>query len=214
MKEGVMPFVRIEDLPGGGQRTPSLPKPRWYFQKNLIAHQTHKRFPSVQFRSRLALGFLGAISGDLGRSNRQIHGLIANVAQNALAPSEKVITSWLDRVNTVLIFFTRKVINPSGRFRGRLEKVAAMAVLAQRWVVLYQLALVEMDPAKMATRLLDARHEIFNRAEELKDLAGPHETESQAIQDALNQMRSLHKEQQEWAANRREELDGLLLRLH
>ena len=75
-----------------------------------------------------------------------------------------------------------------------------MAVSAQRWIALYQLALLEPDPSKMASRLLDARHEIFNRAEELRDLPGPHETESQAIQDALNHMRSLHKEQQEWAA--------------
>jgi len=75
-----------------------------------------------------------------------------------------------------------------------------MAVLGQRWFVLYQLALTEMDPDKLAGRLLDARHEIFNRAEELRDLPGPHETESQAIQDALNHLRSLHKEQQEWAA--------------
>jgi hypothetical protein len=78
-----------------------------------------------------------------------------------------------------------------------------MVVQALRWVVLYQLALLEMDPNKMATRLLDARHEIFNRAEELRDLPGPHDTENQAIQEALNNMRSLHKEQQEWAAQAR-----------
>jgi len=78
-----------------------------------------------------------------------------------------------------------------------------MAVQAQRWVVLYQLALLEMDPSTMATRLLDARHEIFNRVEELRDLPGPHDTENQAIQDALNNMRSLHKEQQERAAQAR-----------
>jgi len=56
-----------------------------------------------------------------------------------------------------------------------------LAVLTQRWVVLYRLALLEMDPSKMAARLLDARNEIFNRAEELRDLPGTHETESQAI---------------------------------
>jgi hypothetical protein len=75
-----------------------------------------------------------------------------------------------------------------------------MAVLAQKWVELYQLALLEIDPSKMAAWLLDARNEIFNRAEELRDLPGPHETESQAIQEALTTMRSLHKEQQQWAA--------------
>ena len=85
-----------------------------------------------------------------------------------------------------------------------------MAVQAQRWVVLYQLALLEMDPNKMATRLLAARHEIFNRAEELRDLPGPHDTENQEIQDALNNLRSLHKEQQEWAAQARRSWIGSL----
>jgi hypothetical protein len=47
----------------------------------------------------------------------------------------------------------------------------------------------------------NARHEIFNRVEELRELPGHHDTENQAIQDAVNNMRSLHKEQQEWTAN-------------
>jgi hypothetical protein len=89
-----------------------------------------------------------------------------------------------------------------------------MAAVTPKWVVLYQLALLEQDPEKMAARLLEARHEIFNRVEELRDLPGPHDTENQAIQDAMNHMRSLHKEQQEWAANKRDGLDGLLLTLH
>jgi hypothetical protein len=89
-----------------------------------------------------------------------------------------------------------------------------MAVLAQRWVVLYQLALLELDPNQMATRLFDARHEIFDRVEELRDLPGPHDRENQAIQDALIHMRSLHKEQQAWAANMREGLDRPALGLH
>jgi hypothetical protein len=76
-----------------------------------------------------------------------------------------------------------------------------MAAPEQRWTVLYQLALLEQDPNKMAGRLLDARHEIFNRVEELRELPGHHDTENQAIQDAVNNMRSLHKEQQEWATN-------------
>jgi hypothetical protein len=42
-----------------------------------------------------------------------------------------------------------------------------MAAQEQRWTVLYRLSLLVMDPNKMAGRLLDARHEIFNRDEEL-----------------------------------------------
>jgi hypothetical protein len=76
-----------------------------------------------------------------------------------------------------------------------------MAAQEQKWTALYQLALLEMDPNKLAGRILDARHEIFNRVEELREMPGHHDAENQAIQDAVNNMRSLHKEQQEWAAN-------------
>jgi hypothetical protein len=75
-----------------------------------------------------------------------------------------------------------------------------MGTHERKWVALYQLALVELDPSRMADRLLDARHEIFNRVEELRDLPGTHDVEDQEIQDALRSIRSLHKEQQEWAA--------------
>jgi hypothetical protein len=81
-----------------------------------------------------------------------------------------------------------------------------MAVQSQKWVALYQLALLEQDPSQMATRLLTARHEIFNRVEELRDLPGPHDTENQAIQEALKKMHSLHVDQQVWASNKREGL--------
>jgi hypothetical protein len=52
-----------------------------------------------------------------------------------------------------------------------------MAAQEQRWIVLYRLALLEIDPNKMAGRLIDARHKIFNRVEELRELPGYHDTE-------------------------------------
>jgi hypothetical protein len=87
---------------------------------------------------------------------------------------------------------------PNGLSAGTPAMVAAHA--AERWVALYQLALVELDRGRMPGRLNDARHEIFDRVEELRDLSGSHEVEHQAIQDALANMRSLDKEQQKWAA--------------
>lgn len=85
-----------------------------------------------------------------------------------------------------------------GQSAGTPPTVAAHA--AQRWVALYHLALVELDRGRMSGRLHDARHEMFDRVEELRDLSGSHDVEHQAIQDALANMRSLDKEQQQWAA--------------
>jgi hypothetical protein len=76
-----------------------------------------------------------------------------------------------------------------------------MAVLAQKWLVLYQIALLEPDPTQMATRLLEVQNEIFTRLNELKNLSGPHDTENQAIRDALNNILALHRERRYWAAN-------------
>jgi len=87
---------------------------------------------------------------------------------------------------------------PKGPSAGTPPIRAAHA--AQRWVALYHLALVELDRGRMPGRLHDARHEMFDRVEELRDLSGSHDVEHQAIQDALAGMRSLDKEQQQWAA--------------
>jgi hypothetical protein len=92
-----------------------------------------------------------------------------------------------------------------GQSAGTPPTVAAHA--AQRWVALYELALVEIDRGRMSGRLHDARHEMFDRVEELRDLSGSHDAEHQAIQDALANMRSLDKGQQQWAA-RKEQRTG------
>jgi hypothetical protein len=95
--------------------------------------------------------------------------------------------------------YERQIIAyPKGQSAGTLPIVAAHA--AQRWVALYHLALVELDRGRMPGRLHDARHEMFDRVEELRDLSGSHDVEHQAIQDAIANMHSLDKEQQQWAA--------------
>ena len=90
------------------------------------------------------------------------------------------------------------IASPKGQSAGAPRIVSAHA--AQRWVALYHLALVELDRVRMPGRLRDARHEMFDRVEELRDLSGSHDVEHQAIQDALANMRSLDNEQQQWAA--------------
>jgi hypothetical protein len=86
----------------------------------------------------------------------------------------------------------------NGQGAGTAPAVAAHVV--QGWVAVYHLALLELDRARMPARFNDARHEMFDRVEELRDLSGSHDGEHQAIQDALAKIRSLEREQQQWAA--------------
>jgi hypothetical protein len=86
----------------------------------------------------------------------------------------------------------------NGQGEGAQPAVAAPAV--QGWIAVYHLALLELDRARMPARLNEARHEMFDRVEELRDLSGSHDGEHQAIQDALAKIRSLEMEQQQWAA--------------
>lgn len=54
---------KLTIFPMRGRRTPSLPKTRLYSRRiSSLTSQTNVS-PSIQFRSRLALGFLGAIAG-------------------------------------------------------------------------------------------------------------------------------------------------------
>ena len=61
------------------------------------------------------------------------------------------------------------------------------------WLRLYQRALLELENAKMAGRIGDARTEIAARIEKLRDLPGLHADERHAIEDALNALRSLER---------------------
>jgi hypothetical protein len=61
------------------------------------------------------------------------------------------------------------------------------------WVDLYRMAMMELENAKVAGRIGDARSEIAARLEKLHDIPGLHIVEKQAIDDALNGLRSLER---------------------
>ena len=64
----------------------------------------------------------------------------------------------------------------------------------EKWVKLYQLAMLELEQSLMAGRITDARAEITRRVEALRDIPGLHAEELQAIEDALNNLRFLEGE--------------------
>ncbi len=60
------------------------------------------------------------------------------------------------------------------------------------WKDLYQLAVIELDPAKLTNRITDARNAILDRIQETISLA--HYQERQELTDALNGLRVLRQE--------------------
>jgi hypothetical protein len=63
-----------------------------------------------------------------------------------------------------------------------------------KWFQLYRHAMVELEHALMAGRIMDARSEILRRLEMLRGMPGLHESERQAIQDALSGLRDIERE--------------------
>ena len=61
------------------------------------------------------------------------------------------------------------------------------------WKDLYQLAVIELDPAKLSNRITDARNAIFERIQETISVAA-HYQERQELTDALNGLRVLRQE--------------------
>jgi|SRR5580704_1074907 hypothetical protein len=64
----------------------------------------------------------------------------------------------------------------------------------EKWVELYRSALLELEHAKMAGRIWDARKEIAARIETLCGLPSLHNQERQALTDALVSLRVLERE--------------------
>ena len=58
------------------------------------------------------------------------------------------------------------------------------------WKDLYQLAVIELDPAKLSHRVSDARNAILDRIQETISVAS-HYQERQELADALNGLRVL-----------------------
>jgi len=64
---------------------------------------------------------------------------------------------------------------------------------APDWKELYQLAVIELDPAKLSHRISDARNAILDRIQETISVAA-HYQERQELADALNGLRVLRQE--------------------
>ena len=61
------------------------------------------------------------------------------------------------------------------------------------WKDLYQLAVIELDPAKLSHRISDARNAILDRIQETISVAA-HYQERQELTDALNGLRTVQQE--------------------
>lgn len=70
----------------------------------------------------------------------------------------------------------------------------------EQWVELYRAALMELERAKLAGRIGDARTEIAARIDKLRNFPGLHAEERQALEDALSGLRSLEREEARYAA--------------
>jgi len=66
----------------------------------------------------------------------------------------------------------------------------------QDWKELYQLAMLETDPAKLAPLIADAHKAILDRIQET--LTKPLSAETERLGDALNGLRTLREEVNSW----------------
>ena len=82
-----------------------------------------------------------------------------------------------------------------------------------KWVELYKTAVFELEQSLMAGRIANARAEIVRRVETLRQLPGLHEMEQRAIDDALNNLRFLEREDAQ-ITEKRKKAELALERLH
>jgi hypothetical protein len=80
----------------------------------------------------------------------------------------------------------------------------------EKWVELYRSALLELEHAKMAGRIGDARFEIAARIEKLSTLPDLHTGERQALSDALSSLRTLEREDAQHAESERRVAEAAL----
>jgi hypothetical protein len=72
------------------------------------------------------------------------------------------------------------------------------------WVDLYRMAMMELENAKIAGRIGDARSEIAARLKKLRDIPGLHIVEKQAIDDALSGLSGLECTEERDPGNERQ----------
>ena len=82
----------------------------------------------------------------------------------------------------------------------------------ERWVGLYKAAVFELERSLVAGRIANARTEILMRVEALRQIPGLHDKEQRAIEDALNHLRFLAREDAE-IAKQRKKVEAALERL-
>ena len=73
----------------------------------------------------------------------------------------------------------------------------------EKWVDIYQKALMELEHAGVRGRIGDARAEIVARVEELKSIPGLHVGEHRALDDALIALKFLEREEERYDENQR-----------
>jgi hypothetical protein len=84
----------------------------------------------------------------------------------------------------------------------------------EKWVEIYEKALIELEHAKMRGRIGDARAEIVVRVEKLRSVPGLHAGEDRALEDALNALQFLQREEERYDENqRRQALETALRKL-
>jgi hypothetical protein len=78
----------------------------------------------------------------------------------------------------------------------------------QDWTELYQLAMLETDPAKLTPLITDAHRAILDRIQET--LTKPISAEHERLSDALSGLRTLRQEVNSWRS--KDNGDGSVLR--
>jgi|HubBroStandDraft_2_1064218.scaffolds.fasta_scaffold580847_1 hypothetical protein len=67
----------------------------------------------------------------------------------------------------------------------------------EKWIELYTSAMLELKHAVVAGRILEARTEIAARIEKLREIPGLHDQELLALDDALHNLRTLERIEQQ-----------------
>jgi hypothetical protein len=82
----------------------------------------------------------------------------------------------------------------------------------EKWVHIYEKALMELEHAKMRGRIGDARFQIIARVEKLRNIPDLHAREDRAIEDALNALRFLEREAERYDENQRRQALEIAMR--
>jgi hypothetical protein len=83
----------------------------------------------------------------------------------------------------------------------------------EKWYEAYNVAMLELEQAKMRGRIGEARTEITARIEMLRTLPGLHAEERQAIENALSGLRMLEREETRREADERRIAEAALEKL-